>query len=48
LHVITYLARGHPQSLMKAHLKYHVMETCFNGMTFKNFREIIEWNVILY
>jgi len=29
---------------MKAHLKYHVMETCFNGMFFKNVREIIEWN----
>jgi len=27
---------------MKAHFKYHVMETSFNGMSFKNVREIIE------
>jgi len=34
---------------MKTHLKSHYrMETCFNGMSFKNVREIIEWNVILY
>jgi len=31
---------------MKAHLKHHVLETCFNGMSFKIVREIIEWNVI--
>jgi len=33
---------------MKAHLKYHGMETYFNVISFKNVREIIEWNVILY
>jgi len=45
--ILLIIARG-PQSLMKAHLRYHVMDTCFNNMSLKNDREIIEWNVMLY
>jgi len=31
---------------MKVHSEYHVMKNCFNGISFKNVRDIIEWNVI--
>jgi len=28
---------------MNAHLKYHVMETCFNGMSLKKSERLLSW-----